>query len=304
MRVIGKLFWRNFLIFMRDKGAVFFSILSMLIVLGLMILFLGSMNRENILEVLQQWGGVRNLEEDKENAEYLVQMWTLAGILIVNSVTVTMTVMGNMIKDDAQNRLFSFYIAPIRRGQIALGYILSAWVIGVMMCLFTLAAAQGYMAITGAKLLSVTAWFKLTGMIFLNTFVYAAIAYLVALFVHSESSWSGLLTVIGTLVGFVGGIYLPMAMLPEKVVDILKCLPVLHGAAMMRVVCVEEAVKETFADMPEEVITAFQENMGVTITFHEKMVSLQMQSAYLILLSILVVAAAVIISKKKEMHDR
>ena len=76
MKVTLHLFWRNFLIFIRDKGAVFFSILSMLIVLALMVLFLGDMNSEDIVEALQQAGAERDLEKDRANADYLVQMWT------------------------------------------------------------------------------------------------------------------------------------------------------------------------------------------------------------------------------------
>ena len=292
------------MIFIRDKGAVFFSILSMLIVLALMVLFLGDMNSEDIVDVLQQVGGKRDLEKDKANAEYLIQMWTLAGILVVNSLTVTMTVMGNMIKDESEKRLAGFYIAPVKRIQVALGYILSAWVLGIVMCLITLVAGEGYMVISGNKLLPVDAWLKLIGMIVLNTFVYAAIAYLAALFIHSESAWSGLLTITGTLVGFVGAIYLPMTMLPEKVAEVLKYLPVLHGAAMMRTVCVKDALKETFAGLPGEAADIFKEKMGISIIMNGKEISFAIQFLYLLLLGLTVTAAAALISRKRALHDR
>lgn len=304
MRVIINLVKRNVFLFVRDRGAVFFSILSMLIVLGLMILFLGNMNSENILEVLERFGENRDVESDKANVEYLIEMWTLAGILVTNAVTVTMTVMGNMIEDEEENRLASFYTAPVGRGQIALGYVLSAWLIGILMCLITLSAGQIFMAVSGKELLSVAAWLKLTGMIVLNTFVYAALAYLIALFIHSGSAWSGLLTVVGTLVGFAGAIYLPMAMLPKKVADVLRCLPVLHGAAMMRVVCTEEAIETTFAGLPKEVTAAFCENMGITVVMNEETVSFGAQAGYLAVLSIAIITAAVFISRKKTIRDR
>ena len=304
MKVTLHLFWRNFLIFIRDKGAVFFSILSMLIVLALMVLFLGDMNSEDIVEVLQQAGAERDLEKDRANADYLVQMWTLAGILVVNSLTVTMTVMGNMIKDESGKKLAGFYIAPVKRIQVALGYILSAWVLGIVMCLITLAAGEGCMVFLGNKALPVDAWLKLIGMIVLNTFVYAAIAYLVALFIHSESAWSGLLTIIGTLVGFVGAIYLPMTMLPEKVAEVLKYLPVLHGAAMMRTICVKEALEETFAGVYGEAADICKESMGISVIMKGEEVSFTAQFLYLLLLGLAVIAAAALISRKRALHDR
>ena len=52
MREIFYLTKRNCLVYLRDKSAVFFSLLSMLIVLGLMVVFLGKMNSENVLSVI------------------------------------------------------------------------------------------------------------------------------------------------------------------------------------------------------------------------------------------------------------
>lgn len=300
MNVTGSLLKRNILIFVRDRSAVFFSVLTMLIVLGLMVLFLGDMNSRDIVEALNRAGGDRDAVRDRENADYLIQMWTLAGILTTNAITVTMTVMGNLIRDRARNRLASFFVTPVSRLQIALGYILSAWIIGSVMCLLTLAVAEGYMVMEEQELLAASAWLKLAGMIALNTFVYAAIAYLIALFVSSESAWSGLLTVIGTLVGFVGAIYLPMAALPEKVAAVLKYLPVLHGAAMMRGVCTQKAAEITFAGLPSEAVETFNEKMGVSIVMGENVVSFGAQMGYLLILAAVVIVLAAVVSRKKE----
>ena len=100
MREIFYLTKRNCLVYLRDKSAVFFSLLSMLIVLGLMVVFLGKMNSENVLSVIEEYGGRKITAQDRENAAYLIQMWTLAGIISVNAVTVTMTVLGNMVQKE------------------------------------------------------------------------------------------------------------------------------------------------------------------------------------------------------------
>ena len=68
-------------------------------------------------------GGERDTQRDKENAKWLIQMWTLAGILLVNAVTVALTVMQTMIQDEEKGSLFSFYVAPIKRTKVALGSI-------------------------------------------------------------------------------------------------------------------------------------------------------------------------------------
>lgn len=304
MREIFYLTKRNVLLFLRDYAAVFFSVLSMLIVLGLMVIFLGSMNSENLVEVLESFGGERDAEADRRNAEYLIQMWTLAGILLSNAVTVALTVMQTMVSDEAKKKLASFYVTPVKKSHVAFGYILAAWLIGSGMCVLTFLVGEVYMVIQGHPLLGIADMAKLFGMILLNVFVYAAIGYLLALFIHSESAWSGLLTIVGTLVGFVGAIYLPMSMLPDSVAKVLKCLPVLHGAAMMREVCTADAISETFAGLPDVAGDIFREQMGVSVLIDGKAVSLQMQLLFLAACGIIALAAAVAVSRKRRLRDR
>lgn len=304
MREIYYLFKRNVLVFLRDYGAVFFSVFSMLIVLLLMVVFLGKMNTDEVLWILEEYGGKRDAEQDKRNAEYLIQMWTLAGILAVNTVTVSMTVMQTMIRDEVKGQLACFYVAPVKRIKIALGYILAAWSIGSGMSFLTLIIGEVYMVLQGHALLEVTALAKVLGMIMINAFVYAAIGYLLALFIHSESAWGGMLTVVGTLVGFLGGIYLPVSQLSENIVKVLKCLPVLHGAAMMRVVLTEDAMNETFAGLPSVISEMFGKEMGITLWTRDAQITLEKQILILALYGIIAIVLAAVISKRRKIHDR
>lgn len=304
MKEIGYLIKRNILLYLRDKAAVFFSLLSMLIVLALMVIFLGSMNSENVVDALAEFGGVRDKAADQANADYLIQMWTLAGILIVNTVTVTLTVMGKMVEDEASNRLVSFYVAPVKRIKIVLGYIGSAWITGTVMCLFTLAAGEIYMVISDHPLLPADSLCKLAGMIALNAFVYSAISYLLALLVHSGSAWGGLQTIVGTLVGFVGAIYLPVSMLPDGVMKVLKCLPVLHGAAMMREICIQDALQRTFEGLPKAAADIFKEQMGVSIMINDHPADLRYQICFLLFYGIMAVALSAGITQRRRLKDR
>lgn len=308
MKTVVCLSKRNIKMYLRDRVSVFFSILSMLIVLALMVIFLGNMNSENIVEALAQFGGVRDTAADEKNADYLIQMWTLAGILEVNAVTITLTVIGIMVQDEAKGRLASFYMAPVKRIQIALGYISASWLIGTVMCVLTLAVGEIYMAVCGHSFLPIADWIQLFGMIVVNTLVYASLSYLLVLFIHSESAWSSIFTIIGTLVGFVGAIYLPMSMLPEGVGKVLKCLPVLHGAAMMRTVCTKDAIAKTFDGLPAIAGETFREQMGVSV-FVEKggvstEISLRSQLLFLVIYAIIAIAVSALVSRRRRLQDR
>lgn len=304
MRELYYLVKRNILVFIRDYAAVFFSVLSMLIILLLMVVFLGKMNTDNVLWLLSEYGGERDALQDEKNAQYLIQMWTLAGILAVNTVTVSLTVMQTMVRDEVKGHLASFYVAPVKRIKIVFGYILASWAIGSGMSFLTLLIGEVYMVMQGYAFLGVSVMMKALGMIMLNAFVYSTIGYLLALFIHSESAWGGMLTVIGTLVGFLGGIYLPVSQLGENIVKVLKCLPVLHGTAMMREVLTGDAIATTFDGLPELVPELFAKEIGITLWNGETQITLGNQILVLVLYAIIAIVVATIISKRRKIHDR
>lgn len=295
---------RNCLIFLRDRGAVFFSLLSMLIVLMLMGVFLGNMNEESVVNLLNQYGGPRNKDLDAAHAKELVQYWTLAGILIVNAVTVTLTVLGNRVSDLSESRLASLYSAPVGQGVIALSYVASAVLVGVLMCMLTLGATLCYIAATGGTWLTFGALARITGLIVLNVCVFAVVMYFFTLFVKSSSAWSGIGTVVGTLVGFVGAIYLPMGNLPEGVAAVLKYIPILHGASLMRTVCCEQALETTFAGTPAELLTEYREYMGITVEMGGKAVDSLFQVLFLAGCGIIAFILTVLVQKRKDISDR
>lgn len=295
---------RNCLVFLRDRASVFYSLMSMLIVLTLMGIFLGNMNVESITELLNQYGGVRDTALDKENAFQLVQYWTLAGILVVNSVTVTLTVIGVMVDDVNENRLESFYCAPVGKNIIALSYITAAAVIGIVFCTLTFGAALVYIYVSGGTLLSVNAILQVILYTMVNVCIFSVIMYLAALFVKSSGAWSGVATIVGTLVGFIGAIYLPMGSLPNGVKDVLKYIPVLHGTSLMRKICCEEAVNIAFKNAPDGLISGYREYMGIDIIMNNKVVGSGCQLLFILLCGIIGLTAIAVIMKNKKISDR
>lgn len=265
-------FWaitgRNMKIYLRDSGAVFFSLMSTFIVIGLMVFFLGDMNIEAITGILGEFPG-RDVARDEENAKLLVLSWTSAGILAINAVTVTLSVFSGMIKDKASGRLNSIYTAPVSRLTIAAGYIAAAWVCSVIVCVVTLAVTEVYAVMQGMSPYSPQTHLRLLGLIMVNSFVFATLMYPVALLAKTEGAWSGLGTVIGTLVGFLGGIYIPIGSLADSISTLMKCTPILYSTAMFRKVMNTELIEETFANTSEDLIAEFRKAMGVDLQVFE-----------------------------------
>ena len=86
-------------------------------------------------------------------------------------------------------------------------------------------------------------------------------------FFKSETAFSTASTVIGTLIGFLAGIYLPIGVLPVGVQWIIKLFPTAHAAVLMRQVMMKDAMSTAFTGVPEEYITEFKQVLGVTFQF-------------------------------------
>ncbi len=302
--LILRLIKRNILVYVRDRSNVFFSLLSAMIIIGLMVVFLGKMNADGVVDLLKQYGGTRDALADRTHAEQLVMLWTLAGIVVVNSVTISLSMVGIMIEDEAQKRLSSFFVTPVKRGVFVLSYISAAFIMGIIMCVLTVVIGEAYICSTGGTILSAAALGKIFLYIVLNVFTSATMVFLIANFVHSQSAFSAVSTLIGTLVGFLAGIYLPMGMLPEKVQSVLRWFPLLHGCSFMRSVFTEDILNTTFSNCPSEMISGYREYMGITILYQDKAMSGTFQVAFMVISGIIFIGIAAILQRKRNVMSR
>ena len=253
---------RNMLVYFRDKGAVFFSLLSMLIIIGLMLLFLGDTLVDSITDMLAQLPG-HDTTNDQANAELFLLAWTVAGIIPINAAMVTLSSLSSIIKDKTNGRSASIHTAPVSRMTITLSYITAACLASLLICSLTLAISEVYLCMKGMQPFSFGDHIRLLGMILVNSFTYSALMYLCAVFVKSEGAWSGMGTVVGTLIGFLGGIYLPVGNLSQGLTDCISCTPVIYGTVMFRDVMTRSVTDVTFADAPEQMLEIARSKMGI-----------------------------------------
>lgn len=272
---------RHLKVYLRDRSAVFFSLLSAFIIIGLMAFFLGDMNVDAILEVAGPFATVG--EEFETLANHLVLAWTFAGILSINAVSVSISVYSGMIRDRVSGKLNAIYTAPVSRLKIALSYIMAAWAAAVLICILSLGIMELFGVARGMEPYSLMEHVQIVAMIIGNSFVYAAMMYALAMIAKTEGAWGGFGTVIGTLVGFLGGIYLPIGTLSDGIATMMKCTPIIYGTAAFREVMTKGVLEQTFAGVPEMITKEYQKAMGISLTVGEY--TLKMRDEWLILIS-------------------
>ena len=260
---------RNLKVFFKDKSSVFFSLLAVFIIIGLYALFLGDVWTSNMSDV----PGIR----------FLMDSWIMAGLLAVTSVTTTMGAYGIMVQDKEKKITKDFAASPVGNRNLVGGYIIGAVVIGIIMSIVALALAELYILSGGGELLGMTALLKVLGLIVICTLCNSSIVLFLVSFFKSNNAFATASTIIGTLIGFLTGVYLPIGQLPESVQLIIKCFPPTHGALLFRQVMMESALSKSFVGAPAQALNDFENAMGVTVKFGDT--SLTPMTSIIILLA-------------------
>ncbi|HWQ50469.1 MAG TPA: ABC transporter permease, partial [Terriglobales bacterium] len=244
---------RNLKLYFRDKSAVFFSLLAVFIIIGLYATFLGD-----------AWlsGELKGLPD----AEFLMNSWLLSGLLSVASVTTTMGAFGVMIDDKVKKIDYDFYASPVKKSRLTAGYLGSALAIGIIMSFVTFAVVEAYILLRGGRLPGPAALCKSAGLILLATMANTSLVCFMASFFKSQQAFGTASTIIGTLIGFLTGIYMPIGSLPASVQTVIKAFPISHSAVLFRQVLMQEPLSVTFAGA-DAYVAGFKEFMGVTYSF-------------------------------------
>lgn len=240
---------RNLKVYFRDRLSVFFSLLAVFIIMGLYMLFLGDVWASNI--------------EGVEDGRQLMDAWIMAGLLSVVSLTTTMGAFGTMVDDRSKGIVKDLYSTPIKRSSLVGGYVISAFLVGLVMSVLALVLSQVYIVSRGGSLLGWQDLAIVIGLIALSTFVNTAMLFLLVSFVSSQSAFGTISTVVGTLIGFLTGIYMPIGMMPDAVQAVIKLFPPSHSALLLRQVMVDKPIQEAFAGAPAHYLEGFKEMMGI-----------------------------------------
>lgn len=243
---------RNVKLFFRDRMTVFFSLLSSLLLIGLYFLFLGGTLSQEVAEYM--------------NPDILMFNWLIAGILAISSISTTLTTFGIKVKDDEKDISKDFYSTPTSKTELAGGYIGAAFVVSLLVSTFTLAVAAGIMYFRYGSLMSVMTLLKVLSITLVTIFSNSAMMFLVILSIHSSSAYSVTSSLVGSLSGFVAGVYIPVGLLPDWLRSIIQFFPATQAASLLRKALMENEFQQ-MSEAPNRVILEVKETLGVVFPY-------------------------------------
>ena len=255
MNAIWNLFMRNIKRYFRDKGALFFSFLSVFIVVVLYLLFLSDMQIKNLRSELG------NLPEINQ----MVYAWIIGGLLCIPSISVPLFVLTFKVEDYVEGVQDDIFVTPVKRSHIVLGYLLAAWITGVVMTMITLVFGEVFLAIKGGPLLSAIDYLELFGIIVLSSMVYSGFSFFFIIGLKTATSLSVVNTLFNTLIGFLAGLYIPLGYLADHISIVIKLFPIAHTAALYRNIMMRNNLRQTFQTTTANVIANMKQEYGIEL---------------------------------------
>lgn len=221
---------RNLKIFLKDKANVFFSLLAPLIVLALYVLFLGRIQEDGLLAALEGMGVTGGAAE----ISAFCDSWMLAGSMSCACITVPLCACGTMIQDKTRGICADLLISPVSKWVTPAAYFLSVVAAGLAIGAIVLGVCFVWLAASGIWLLSISDVFGCIGTLLLSVVASSALLVFVVGFFRSQGAFTALNIILGTVVGFLIGAYMPISYFPDAIQKFTYFIPGSYTAGLFR----------------------------------------------------------------------
>jgi multidrug/hemolysin transport system permease protein len=288
MKKVLALTKRNLLLFFRNKASVFFSFLSVIIIIGLYVLFISDLQVADLKKSLGDVPGIAAL----------VNSWVMAGLIAVSTVTLSLGSLETIVADRETNAITDFLVAPINRSQVFISYVLSSLIITTLLSTVTIIIAEMYIVSSGGVFLTFIQALEVLIIMIMCVLSSSLLMLFVVSFLKNNQAFSVLSTIVGTMIGFLTGAYMPIGIMPNSIQIVANLLPASQGASLLRKVFLEKPMAEVFAHAPAKVVDEYTKLQGIDLYFGDFKLTVLFMIAFIVL-SIIIFSIMNVIRFKK-----
>lgn len=254
---------RNLKIFLKDKANIFFALLSPLIVLGLYILFLGRIQTDGLLSALQEMGVSGGEKEIRSFAD----CWMLSGVMASACITVPLCACGVMVQDRNRGIRADLAASPVPGWMPPAAYFFSVVAAGLIIGFAVLVICLVWLAATGSWFLSVADVLVLLGTLVLSVLSSSTLLVFVVGFLRTEGAFTGLNVILGTVIGFLIGAYMPLSVFPTGVQYVTLFVPGSYSAGIFRNCFMNGALDNIAQNISPEFADALASQYALKLNF-------------------------------------
>lgn len=218
------------LVFFTDKGTLFFSMLTPMIILLLYILFL----KNSLLSSLKDAAtGLENLVAAKDMAQF-VNGLLLTGIISSALITIPYNALEIIVRDREDRVDLDMLSTPVKRFEIILSYFCAAVISAFMQAMVVLAVGIGILSMSGDMYLTALDNAKLVGAVFLGTVSSTSVFMVVMMFFKSMGTCGAFMGILSAVSGFVIGAYMPLSQFNKGIQNVCNLVPATGITVLIR----------------------------------------------------------------------
>lgn len=268
MKAVLALMSRNRKLFFKDKGMLFSSLITPVILIVLYATFLAKVYRDSFVSAISDLVTVSDKLIDGTVAAQLA-----AALLAVSCVTVTFCVNLTMIQDRANGTRKDFNVSPVSRACLYLGYFLSTVVNSMMVNGLALVLCLGYMYKMGWYMSAADVLWVILDEILLVLFG-STLSGIICFPLTTQGQLSTVGTIVSAGYGFLCGAYMPISNFGSGLQKVLSYLPGTYGTSLLK----NHMLRGIFEEMernslPDEMITAIRDTLDCNPQFRGSVVS-------------------------------
>ena len=228
MRTVLALMNRNRKLFFKDKGMLFTSMITPVILIVLYATFLAKVFRDSFTAAIPD---MITISDKLINGTVAAQL--TASLMAVSCITVTFCVNLTMVQDKANGTRKDFDVSPVSSGKIYLGYFLSTVANSLMVNGLAFVLCLGYLLKMGWYMNAADVLWVLFDMILLVLFG-STLSSIISFPLTTQGQLSAVGTIVSAGYGFICGAYMPISNFGSGLQKALSYLPSTYATSLIK----------------------------------------------------------------------
>lgn len=287
-----KLIKRNVKLFFKDKGMLFTSLITPIILLVLYATFLANVYKQSLTENLPN-----SIELSKSVIDGFVASQLMSSLLAVSCVTVAFSSNFLMVQDKVNGTIKDFKTSPVKSSILSLSYYIATLISTFIISILAMCACLGYVYIKGWYMSSSDVIMLFIDVVLLILFG-TALSSVINFFLTTQGQITAVGTMVGAGYGFICGAYMPISSFSEGLQKVIMFFPGTYATSLIRNHSLSGVIDEFNSQgIPKMILTSMKDVFACNLYFFDKKV--EMTTMYLILCITIILLLAIYILLNK-----
>lgn len=290
-----KLIKRNVKLFFKDKGMLFTSLITPIILLVLYATFLANVYEQSLTENLPN-----SIQLSKNVIDGFVASQLMSSLLAVSCVTVAFSSNFLMVQDKVNGTIKDFKTSPVKSSILSLSYYIATLISTFIISILAMCACLGYVYIKGWYMSSSDVIMLFIDVVLLILFG-TALSSVINFFLTTQGQITAVGTMVGAGYGFICGAYMPISSFSEGLQKVIMFLPGTYATSLIRNHSLRGVLDEFNSQgIPKMILTSMKDVFDCNLYFFDKKVDITTMYLILCITIILLLAIYILLNKFKK----